>query len=367
MGRMPGVEIHANVIASLMNNLSIREGISGDLERGLFVFVFILLVSWGLSLIRRPLVQLGVTLLAFVAWGVVAYISFIFAQVALPAALPMLGVMGGGVTLLTIGAIVSQLEKLTFKRTLERYVAGPVVQQIVNQPEDYQAMMAGRTITAAVLFSDIRGFTTISSHLPPKELVTQLNEYLGRMVDVILEQQGTIDKFIGDAIMAEFGSPISSGAKADAMNAIRAALGMRQALSELRQVWKSQGKIPFANGIGINYGEFTVGNIGSPRRLEYAVIGDTVNVASRVEGMTKELGTDIAITDALYQLVKDEVEVIDCGARQLKGRVGEVHLYSVIGLKGQDQQIYAEVQQVLADNAVMIDGLKAKEVPQHQE
>ncbi len=358
VGRMPGVEIHANAIATLMNDLSIREGIKGDLERGIFVFLFIFLVCLGLSLIRRPLVQLATMLFAVLAWVGVAYICFIFARVALPAALPILGVTGGGVTLLTVGAIASQLEKLSFKRTLERYVAGPVVQQIINQPEDYRAMMAGKTIKAAVLFSDIRGFTTISSYLPPKELVAQLNEYLGRMVDVILEQQGTIDKFIGDAIMAEFGSPVSSGAKEDAMNAIRAALGMRRALSELRKIWKTQGKIPFANGIGINYGEFTVGNIGSPRRLEYAVIGDTVNVASRVEGMTKELGTDIAITDSLYQLVKDEVEVIDCGDRQLKGRVGAVHLYSLIGLKGQDHSLFQEVQSVLQDNNAMIEQLK---------
>jgi len=358
VGRMPGVEIHANAIATLMHNMSIREGIPNHIARGLFVFALILLVSAGLLLIRRPLVQLGTTLLTVMLLGGISYTSFIFGRIALPAVLPMLGVAGSGITLLTVEAITSQLEKLNFKRTLERYVAGPIVQQIVNQPEDYRAMMQGKTIKAAVLFSDIRGFTTISSNLPPQELVAQLNEYLGKMVDVILAQKGTIDKFIGDAIMAEFGSPVSSGAKEDAMNAIRAALGMRQALAELRAVWQKEGKIPFANGIGINYGEFTVGNIGSPRRLEYAVIGDTVNVASRVEGMTKELGTDIAITDALYQLVKDEVEVIDCGDHQLKGRVGAVHLYSLIGLKGGDHNLYHQVRQVLQENSTLIEKLK---------
>ncbi len=358
-GRMPGVEIHANAIASLMANRTIREGLASPWQRGLFIFLLVALSSVALSPVRRPLAQLTITALAVVGWGAIAYTSFIFAQIAVPAVLPMLGLAGSGVTLLTVGAIASQLEKLAFKRTLERYVAGPVVQQILSQPEDYRAMMAGRTIQAAVLFSDIRGFTTIASYLPPQELVQQLNEYLGKMVDVILAHKGTIDKFIGDAIMAEFGSPVSSGAKEDAMNAIKAALGMRQALMELRQVWQSQGKIPFVNGIGINYGEFTVGNIGSPRRLEYAVIGDTVNVASRVEGMTRELGTDIAITDALYQLVKDEVEVVDCGDRELKGRVGAVHLYSVIGLKGQDQSLYQQVQQALRDNNAMIEKLKS--------
>jgi len=358
VGRMPGVEIHANAIACLMQNLLIREGIKGEWERGLFTFLLVFLVSGGLSLLRHPLLQLTVTLVAVLTWGAIAYSSFIFARIALPAVLPMLAMAGSGITLLTATAILSQMEKLAFKRTLERYVAAPIVQQILHQPEDYRAMMAGKTIKAAVLFSDIRGFTTISSYLPPQELVQQLNEYLGKMVDVILAHRGTIDKFIGDAIMAEFGSPISSGAKEDAMNAIRAALGMRQALVELRKMWQAQGKIPFVNGIGINYGELTVGNIGSPRRLEYAVIGDTVNVASRVEGMTKLLGTDIVITDSLYQLVKDEVEVVDCGEHELKGRARAVHLYGVIGLKGQDRSLYQQARQVLQEHHPLLDKLK---------
>lgn len=164
---MPGVEIHANAIACLMQNLLIREGIKGEWERGLFTFLLVFLVSGGLSLLRHPLLQLAVTLVAVLAWGAIAYSSFIFARIALPAVLPMLAMAGSGITLLTATAILSQMEKLAFKRTLERYVAAPIVQQILHQPEDYRAMMAGKTIKAAVLFSDIRGFTTISSYLPP--------------------------------------------------------------------------------------------------------------------------------------------------------------------------------------------------------
>jgi len=178
-----------------------------------------------------------------------------------------------------------------------------------------------------------------------------------------LEYQGTIDKFIGDAIMAEFGSPVSRGEKADAMNAIYAALNMRSVLLELRKVWQEDNKIPFSNGIGINYGEVTVGNIGSTRRLEYAVIGDTVNVASRVEGMTKDLGTDIVITSALYEIVKDEIDVVDFGEHALKGRVGNVRLYGVIGLKGSDRKIYEKVQNDLKRHTAVIDVLKKGQIP----
>ncbi|MFN3927371.1 MAG: CHASE2 domain-containing protein [Pseudanabaenaceae cyanobacterium] len=360
VGRMPGVEIHANAIATLMQNLSIREGIKANGWRGLFIFAVVVIAGSLLTLIRRPLWQLGATLLGVTLWGVIAYFLFIFAQVAIPTFLPIVGIASVGITLLAVGAIITQLEKLAFQRTLERYVALPIAQQILKQPEDYQAMMTGRTIKAAVLFSDIRGFTTISSYLPPQALVTQLNEYLGKMVDVILAENGTIDKFIGDAIMAEFGSPISQGAKTDALNAIRAALGMRTALIELRRKWEAEDKIPFVNGIGINYGEFTVGNIGSPRRLEYAVIGDTVNVASRVEGITKDLGTDIVITHALYELIKEEIEVIDYGERELKGRVDTVHLYGVVGWKGEAPTLYQAVQKALKEQPQYLAKLKAR-------
>ncbi|MEO0489685.1 MAG: adenylate/guanylate cyclase domain-containing protein, partial [Cyanobacteria bacterium J06659_2] len=199
-----------------------------------------------------------------------------------------------------------------------------------------------------VLFSDIRGFSRLSYQLDAEQMVAQLNVYLNAMVEAILRYRGTVDKFIGDAVMAEFGSPTSQGPYEDAINAIYAALAMRQALAELREQQKAAGKPLFFHGIGISFGEVIAGNIGSVQRLEYTVIGDTVNVASRIEGLTKQLGTDILITQALYDQVREDVEAIDMGAHRLHGREQDaVQVYSLVGLKGQDDAFYQQVQQDL--------------------
>lgn len=367
MGRMPGVEIHANAIATLMQGKTMANLFSTTSEQGVFVFVLVIGSGLLLCLLKRPNLQILAALAGSIAWVMIGYVSFIYGYTILPVVIPAIAIGLSGITLLTTGSISAQIDKLLLRRTLERYVAAPIVEEIINQPEGFRDLLEGRTIKAAVLFSDIRGFTTLSSRLPAKLLIQQLNTYLGGMVDAILEYQGTIDKFIGDAIMAEFGSPVSRGEKVDAMNAINAALNMRKTLTELRKVWQSENKIPFSNGIGINYGEITVGNIGSNRRLEYAVIGDTVNVASRVEGMTKELGTDIVITGQLYEMVKEQIDVVDFGEHALKGRVGNVHLYGVIGLKGGDHTDYEQVQMDLKRHMAVIDVLKKGNLPMRQE
>jgi adenylate cyclase len=366
MGRMAGIEIHANAIATLMQGKSMADLIANPIQQGVFIFLLVGVSGGILCLFKRPTTQILTAFGIAIAWVGLGYVGFIYTSTILPVAVPAIAIGLNGIALLITGSIAAQVDKLLLRRTLERYVAAPIVEEIVNQPDNFRDLLEGRTIKAAVLFSDIRGFTTLSSRLPAKLLIQQLNTYLGGMVDAILEYQGTIDKFIGDAIMAEFGSPVSRGEKADAMNAIHAALNMRSVLIELRKVWQSENKIPFSNGIGINYGEVTVGNIGSARRLEYAVIGDTVNVASRVEGMTKDLGTDIVITGALYKIVRDEIEVVDFGEHALKGRVGNVRLYGVIGLIGCDRNIYEQVQNDLKRHTAVIDILKKGQLPSPQ-
>ncbi len=355
VGRMSGVEVHAHAIATLITN---RSGTSLPYGFGLFVIVGVM--GWGLVLLRRPLGQFFGSLGMAIALVGAGYVSFMLGLV-IPTAMPVIAISLIGVSLLATGLIGAQLEKKQLqsekvaleiekafiRRTFERYVASPVVDQIIQQMEGVRSLLQGRTLRAVVLFADIRGFTKISSELPPHQLIRQLNTYLTAMVEAILEANGTVDKFIGDAVMAEFGSPLSYGVETDAINAIHAALNMRSRLHQLRQQWRSAGETPLFNGIGINFGDVVVGNIGSPERLEYAVMGDTVNIASRVEGLTKTLEVDILITESLYAIVKDQIEVIDLGEQEIRGRDRPIRLYSLIDLKGHDREIYSKVRSEL--------------------
>jgi adenylate cyclase len=358
-GDMPGVEVHANAIATLLHDRTITQVVPNHIQRGIAVFLLLILVGICLSQLKRPVIQFLVALAIAISWGLFGFVSFVHGSLIIATAIPVAAIALIGLSLMATGAIAAQLDRFQLRRTLARYVAEPIVREIMNQPEDYRALLIGRSQPAVVFFTDIRGFTTLLNKLPAQEIVQQLNQYLGVMVDIILENQGTVDKFIGDAIMAEFGSPVSQGEKNDLMNAIKAALAMRSALADLRQEWKENGKLPFFNGIGINYGEVVVGDIGSPRRKEYAVIGDTVNVASRVEGLTKELGVDILITDVVYELVKDEIEAIDMGELPLRGRAGKIRLYALISLKGQGAQQFEQVQQELKRHLGVLSMLRS--------
>lgn len=342
---MPGVEIHANSIATLMEDRAVVDLAPDSFWQGLIVFLQIgtasLILIFGA---KRTVDRLFFGMAIGFFWFITGYGVFTYQKLIIPTATPIISIILSSFAYFTPGVVQDQIEKRRFRSTLERYVAAPVVQEILKAPDDYNAFLKGRKIKAAILFSDIRGFTTLSSHLEPEPLVEQLNVYLDGMVEAIMAANGTVDKFIGDAVMAEFGSPVSQGAKTDALNAIKAALGMRAALAKLRHQWRQNGQEPLFNGIGINYGELIAGDIGSQRRREYAVIGDAVNVASRVEGLTKQYMTDLLITQSLYELVAEEVDAVFVGEQEVKGRSGGVKLYGVLGFKGQDHTLYHQVQ-----------------------
>jgi adenylate cyclase len=225
-------------------------------------------------------------------------------------------------------------ERLRLRRTFERYVAPGVVAEILADPEAAEGILRGRQLEVTVLMSDIRGFTTLTrqrSMAGQSELhVRQLNEYLGAMVEVVGQHGGTIDKFIGDAVMAVFGSPLSRGAREEARQAVRCGLAMRAALAALNADWRRRGLAELDNGVGLASGPVVAGQIGSPKRLEFTVIGDTVNLAARLEAMTRQVEAPLVFDTATAILLAGDVELrpTSLGSREVKG-IGPVELFGV--------------------------------------
>ena len=186
-----------------------------------------------------------------------------------------------------------------------------------------------RTLT--VLFSDIRGFTSISEKLPPEIVIKTLNEHLNIMVSVIFKNHGTLDKFVGDCVMAYWGAPLPQPNHAEL--AARAALEMIEGLEKLNQKWQSEGRPTLKIGVGINTGEMLFGNIGSEQRMDFTVIGDSVNLGSRLESATKELHASIVVSDATYQLIRDLAEVRPLGEISVKGKEHKILVYELLGMK----------------------------------
>jgi adenylate cyclase len=180
------------------------------------------------------------------------------------------------------------------------------------------------------------GFTTLSEKADPEALVAQLNEYLTRMTSVVFGNGGTLDKFIGDAIMAVWGNVRSLGAAQDAKNCARAALGMRRELKQLNEKWRNEGRMGLGMGIGINQGEVIVGNIGSQERMDPTVIGDSVNLASRLEGLTRIYGVDILVGATAAELVGDEFHLRSVARVQVKGKTKPVDVFTFVGARNED-------------------------------
>ena len=187
-------------------------------------------------------------------------------------------------------------EKRRLQEIFSRYASAELIENLLKNPEKID--LGGVTRNAAILFTDIAGFTAFSSHLSPKDVVTLMNEYLSRMTEVVLNYQGEIDKFIGDAIMARFG--VLSDLPYPAKNAVEAACAMLEELDRLRVDWAARGLECFNIRVGIASGEVLAGNIGSSRRQEFTVMGSTVNLASRLEALNKELGTRILVDENTF-------------------------------------------------------------------
>ena len=218
-------------------------------------------------------------------------------------------------------------EKRRIRQTFGLYVHRSVVEEILEHPE--RIRLGGEKKELSVLFSDVRGFTSLSEKMRPEELVPQLNEYLTRMTTVVFEQHGTLDKYIGDGIMAIFGAPLVQ--EDHPYRACSTAIDMIENLRDLQNSWQKQGKPILQIGIGINSGWMLVGNIGSDRRLDYTGLGDNVNLASRLEGLTKRYGVPIIVSETTWESVKHHFAGRLLDVVGVKGKEKLVSIFQILG------------------------------------
>ncbi|WP_028972611.1 adenylate/guanylate cyclase domain-containing protein [Spirochaeta cellobiosiphila] len=220
-------------------------------------------------------------------------------------------------------SVLAEKREKKIRNIFQKYVPKDVIDKVFINPE---AMLVGDKRRLAIFFSDIRSFTTISEGLTPEELVQTLNRYFSIMVDIIVSEGGIVDKYIGDAIMAFYGAPIKGDN--DALSAVNAALGMIDAIQIFNEKQREQNQPEFNTGIGINYGLVTVGNIGSDKKMDYTVIGDEVNLASRLEGLTKKYGQKLIFSEAVYRRVKSEYPCRLVDKVVVKGKTTGENIYT---------------------------------------
>jgi adenylate cyclase len=319
-----GVEIHANVIEALLRGKSLTEE-----NNGRFIF-YILFGLSALGAFTVAYLKLRYALPLFFPYAVgylIVAIVFFGRGVILPIFYPLLVlilVYGLGVVL---RYLLIREEKKKLRKYFSLYVAKEVVDELLAHPEKLK--LGGETKNLTILFSDIRGFTSVSEKMDAQSLVGLLNKYLTALAQIVLENRGVVDKFIGDAIMAFWGAPLPL--ENHAKLAVRAALLMSHRLRECNEEWKKLNYPEIKIGIGLNTGDVVVGNIGSSDRFDYTVIGDNVNLASRLEGLTKFYGAGIIISEMTAAEVKDEfvLRQIDCVA--VKGKMQGVKIYEVLG------------------------------------
>ncbi len=308
-GVMPGVEIHANALETVLQGIPIQR-----VPRAipvLFILAAGLLAVWITNRLR-PLHALGATLLAAALYSAAAFGAFLWGHLwtditPIPVALG-----------LAYGATVVEnfIRAQREKRRLSPFFSPSVLREILRHHEDQPLLASRRRIT--VLFSDIRGFTAISTKLQPEQVAEFLREYLTALTEAVFLQGGTVDKYIGDCIMALYNVPFED--PDHAARAVHTALEFQKRTQALSARWEATLGMPLKNGVGINTGDAVVGTMGARQRLEYTAIGDTVNLASRLESITKEFGSPIIISESTYREVRKQFRTRWLGEVTVKGR-----------------------------------------------
>ena len=324
-GSMPGMQIHANIVDNLLSRRFMRPLGAGWNLLALVVCALAVGIA-GVALAVWPAAGIAALIVLAIGWASL----LAFGQgVWMDAAAPVLAV-----AFATFGSTVYQYfvegrEKRQVKRTFSRFVSKDVYEQLVADPAS--ARVGGARREMSVLFADIRGFTTFTERGKPEEVVAQLNDYFSRMVDVVFAHRGTVDKFVGDMVMALFGAPLADPDHAD--HAVQAALGMLDALKDQNARWAAEGRPPLEIGIGVNSGDMVAGIIGSDTIMSYTVIGDAVNLGSRLESLNKEYGTRLIVSEGTRARLKGRYDMKPLGAVTVKGKSEPVNIFEVLAVQ----------------------------------
>jgi len=333
-GPISGLETLATATANSLAGDGLAPWPGGLWSRALLALAPVLLAVLGMQRLATPLgLRLGLlagllTLILLAGYGALRWGHRWLPLLAPATALAALALVYG-----VDAYLVEGRERRRLRRTFERYVAPSVVSEILATPEEADTILRGKSLPVTVLFCDLQGFTALTRRRAEAgqtaALVSQLNAYLAEMVEVVTAHGGTIDKFIGDCVVAVFGSPVSRGEQEEAMAAVRAAVAMGEALHRLNARWQADGEEPLANGIGLASGTVVAGQIGSPRRMEFTVIGETVNLAARLESLTRQLPEAAVLCDrATAALVEASLPLQFMGDWPLKG-AGEVPVFGL--------------------------------------
>jgi adenylate cyclase len=320
-GLMPGIQVHASVADDFLSNRFMRpESRTSRVALVLTLALAIALVSTLLPAWWAAGVFVAV-IASFVLVATRLFAGGTWINITQPTLASSLALFGG----VGYQYFFEGREKRKMKRLFGQYVSRDVYEQLVANPD--LARLGGQRRQMTVLFSDIRGFTTVSERGQPEEIVAILNEYFTRMVEIVFTHKGTLDKFVGDMVMALFGAPLDDPKHAE--HAVDAALAMTRELQRLNEKWTAEGKPALDIGIGISTGPMIAGNIGSEAIMSYTVIGDAVNLGARLESLNKQYGTRIIISEAVREALPDRYVFRSLGDVVVKGKTRPVAIYEV--------------------------------------
>ena len=333
-GEVPGPEIQAQMLAALLHGAWLTETSEQvNFALALGAVILALLICLGIpQALLKGLLLVGAT----VAFVVVCQMTFNNYDLVVPMMPALFCFIATGSFGIIFEYTLEQLERRRYRNVLDRYVSANVAKTILNDRRSFQEALKGRKQPVTVLFSDIRGFTTMTESSDAGKLVAQLNEYFSDMVGSVLQHNGTLQKFIGDAIMAVWGDTFSAGVETDARRAVTAALQMRAALARLNAGWQQNSdRSKLSIGIGVNHGEVIVGNIGHPQRMEFTVLGDGVNLAARLESATKQFHTDILVGEQVEKLTREFFVFRTVDLLTVKGKTKPVEVFGLLSDRSQ--------------------------------